>query len=211
MHVSRNGAAAAVLLGLAILVGCKSKPEVEEKSSDQRKLEGPWKVTKVEGGKAGATDGVGLKEGDVVVVEERILSTTSGEPLRLRITLDGDKDPKEITFVEVDEKGKPVQEKKGAEPMTEYRHRGVYKLDGDTLTVTLAPVNTSPRPKEVGSTEKGNVTLTLTKTAKPKPGANQEKKPEEPKKDKDKKDKDKKTEEPKKEEKKSVPSDFGEK
>src|SRR5262245_7594501 len=145
MRVTRSGATMVVLFGLAILVGCKTTTEPETERSDLKKLDGTWKVTaRAENEKASAADKsttLPLMEGDVVVVEDAILTTKSGAPLRLKMTVESDKDVKEITFVEVDEKGKPVQNKKDAAPMTEYRHRGVYKLDGDTLKLTLAPVN----------------------------------------------------------------------
>jgi len=201
-----------VLFSLAILVGCKTATEIEPERSDLKKLHGTWKVTaRAENEKASAADKsttLPLMEGDVVVVEDAILTTKSGAPLRLKVTMENGKEAKEATLVEVDEKGKTVQNKQGAEPMTEYRHRGVYKLDGDTLTLTLAPVNVRERPKSVGAKDRGLVSLTLKKTkSDARPIVT-------PTGDKSKED-DKKKEEPKKEDDKSKkgppPSEFGEK
>jgi uncharacterized protein (TIGR03067 family) len=207
MRTLRGGASVAVLLGLAALIGCKSTEPISVSGEDDKKLDGTWQVVgRTEGEKDTArSKPLPLEEGAVVVITNGVLTTKSGG-LRLKVSLP---EGKHVDLVEVDEKNKPVQSKKDAEPMTEYRYKGLYKLEGDTLTITLAGENVKDRPAEVGSKGKGQATLVLKKTD----GKALEKRADEKLKKDDKTEEKKEEEKNKKDKDKKEPpkSDFGEK
>src|SRR5262249_14175792 len=131
------------------------EPKKEEVSKGKdESLDGEWKVTGAEGDTARTEKalGVPLKPGGVVACKDRIISLKWSKYHLKIVEIDAGKAVKEVTFVEVDEHGKPVE--------PERRLLGVYKIDGDVLTITLAPVNSKQRPAAVGAHEQGNLSVT---------------------------------------------------
>jgi uncharacterized protein (TIGR03067 family) len=182
MRIWRSGIFWLAALGLVALVGCKSAEQREADKAEQEKLQGTWAFSsKAEGEKDDEADDVPGDEkkedqGTTYEIEKDVLTYRfNGEPYRWqRITIDASKDPKQIELLEVDDKGTRITTqsskrttKKGktktTTTTTEYRQLGVYKLDGDTLTLTLGGLNVKTRPTEVGGKTKGSYTLVLKK------------------------------------------------
>jgi uncharacterized protein (TIGR03067 family) len=209
MRILRSGAFWVAAVGLVMLAGCKSAEQKEADKAEIDKLQGTWRVSSATEGDKGEDDEEGAKAGgagDVYIIDKDLMThKVGGQAVEWeRITVDASKDPKTIDLLVVNEDGsrfttkstKPGsgKKKKPTTTTTDYRRLGVYKLDGDTLTVTLSSTNGKTRPASVD--EKRFSTLTLKKVKDGKEDAKGDKKDKEDKKD-EKKDKDEKKEDKK--------------
>lgn len=147
----------AALFGLT-MTGCKSPEEAAADKKlleeEQSKLQGKWKIFSRDG--ESDPDGEEDKEkgdkGLVITIDKDVLSYAyDGEvSSRRKMTLRPSKDPKEVDFVYVDEKGKEITttsrskvasgKKKGKvkETKSSIKEQAVYKIDGDKLTLCIA-------------------------------------------------------------------------
>ncbi len=114
------------ILGVLLLAAAATAQQKDSVKKELARLEGTWKYVKVE-----APDKIAETIGKASVVEFRgnktihtiTLSTGKKEVTRATITIDPEKKPKTIDVTPLDgpQKGKTFQ--------------GIYKLDGDTLTI----------------------------------------------------------------------------
>jgi uncharacterized protein (TIGR03067 family) len=132
----RLGAVLAVLaLGLLVAAD-KAKDDAKD---DQKAIQGTWTAVSVEQG--------GEKQPEDKVKDARITFEAGGKASlkhgdkekQLTYELDATKDPKQITV-------------KGEDGKTQ---RGIYKIDGDTLTICMGEEDSNERPTEF-STKAGS-------------------------------------------------------
>jgi uncharacterized protein (TIGR03067 family) len=125
------------LTAIALAVGGLGAQD--DKKGDKDKLQGEWTLVKLERPgekKSGAI----IKNSKLVVKGEEWLATFNGKEVKWTVKLDAAKSPKEIDFTQ---------------DGTTFRTLGIYKLDGDTLTVCRAanragnPSGGGERPKEL--------------------------------------------------------------
>src|SRR5262249_41908963 len=115
------------------------KPKEDPNKQDRVALEGTWKVEKAEEGGEAAKDLVGATfsfKGDKVTV------TIDKDTLEFPFSLNADKKPKQINFLEMGGAGDgaPAQ--------------GIYELTGDTLKLCVADAELKERPTEFKSAKK---------------------------------------------------------
>lgn len=166
----------AALFGLT-LVGCKSAEETAaEKKAVQEELDqlqGKWRIAS----RGGEVDPEGEDDKDrdkglVITIDKDIMTYAYdgvADSYR-RMTIRPNKDPKEVDFVYVDDKGKEITttkstRKKGKTKTTKtsIKEQAVYKLEGDKLTLNIAWGDKS-RPTDFTSPPGSNrYTLTLQK------------------------------------------------
>lgn len=128
----------------------------QDAASDAKKLEGAWEPVAV------TADGKKLAEADVAksgmrltIDDHRYRVTVQGKLTEGgTFKLDPAKTPRalDLTITEGDDKGK--------------MQLGIYKFDGDALTVALPPTGSKSRPKAFESTAENQVELTTFKRAK---------------------------------------------
>src|SRR5262245_8919326 len=126
--MSRIGLLIASCLLLAAQDPCPEPPDATK--ADLKKLQGTWKVEKLESGGKAQTDKVGIR----MIVKDDML--TIKEDKRDEVTtfkLNGKKKPKEIDIA-------PKNGPKMGVP-------GIYKLDRDTLSICFVKGGDGPRPK----------------------------------------------------------------
>jgi uncharacterized protein (TIGR03067 family) len=148
-------AAAAVFgLGLA-LTGCKSKEQKEAEKAAQKaeleKLKGKWQVASREGDDDGE-EGEKTDPSDYYVIDgdmmKYVFKDRDGKEhviYRQKINIITDKDPKQIDLTLSDENGNPLKVETGKKGVFTGRKKtakaktvGIYKIDGDKLTMCLS-------------------------------------------------------------------------
>lgn len=146
--------------GLLALAGCKQE-KVESKE-----LDGTWQIKRVDESEKGAASrsySFRSRVGSLWRIEIGGLTVLPGNSFmgkrftpataaKNRIAVDDRKNPKHIDL-------RWEEEDQGG--ISTSHQLGVYKLDGDTLTVTLAPVDSTARPETVGVSGTGFYTLTF--------------------------------------------------
>lgn len=160
------------LCGLAVVAfalampGCKSAEEVakekEAAEKDQKAMAGKWKLTRAGDGD-GDGDGEGeIKTGEVITIDGNVMKRPGNYLPRQKMTLHATKDPKQIEMVAVKEDGSAEQReytvwvsqgknkpKKPQKRTGTYKRNGLYKIEGDTLTICLG--YDDKRPSELSS------------------------------------------------------------
>jgi uncharacterized protein (TIGR03067 family) len=223
MRILRNAALMLALVGLAVLTGCQSSEqrEADKKAmaEEMKKFEGKWRLASREGD-TGPDDvddedkpkKVDDEKGLVYEVEDGVLIEKFNNEVysRKKMTLHPKSDPKRIDLVRVDEKNKPITytvskkrtgKKKGTTTTKkEYKEVGVYKIEGDKLTLAMS-WNEKDRP--TGFTRvPGGYVMTLTRSGGAKGDTDKDKEKKEDKDKEKKEDKDKNKKEDKDKEKK---------
>ena len=126
----------------------------QDKKDDKKpaKLDGKYLITAMEfGGEkipADFLEKAPEAERTIVIKGDQIIATKGGKEDPATIKLDASKTPAHITFTS----------KKDGKEETIY---GIYKLDGDTLTICAVEGKEADRPKEF-KTEKGSMAMMLT-------------------------------------------------
>jgi uncharacterized protein (TIGR03067 family) len=121
----------ALLIGLAVTVAA---PAAKEKKKDPPSIVGSWKLEKMEFG------GMAMPVGDLgelsltFAPDGAFIARKGGQekPETGRYTHDAKKSPAEIDVTET---------RGGAKDMTV---RGIYKIDGETLTICMSPMGERP-------------------------------------------------------------------
>lgn len=143
----------AVLVAALTITSCKPKEQVEAEraalKAEQDQLQGKWKFVSRSGDESEDEDAPEptsfyVIEGDVM----KLVYTRDGKEeavMRQKLTLVPDKNPKQIDLVYVDEAGKPItttdKVKSGGKTKTKkttFKDVGVYKLEGDKLTLCIS-------------------------------------------------------------------------
>jgi uncharacterized protein (TIGR03067 family) len=117
------------------------KPKEDKNKKDKDALQGSWKVDKAEEDGKPVEE---LKGAKFTFKDDRVtvsFDNKESEPVELRMTLDANKTPRQIDFLDV--KG----DSKEAAP-------GIYDLTGDTLKLCVAEPTLKKRPTEFKSAEK---------------------------------------------------------
>jgi RNA polymerase sigma factor (sigma-70 family) len=123
------GLAAAVLAvgGVGVAVGYRQAVAAEEKKSDKEKLQGEWKITSamMDGAEHAQKDQI---IGVIMTFKDDKLTFTGpmNAAFKAEFTLDPSKDPRQADFTMLET---PREDEKGKVS------RGIYKLDGDKLTL----------------------------------------------------------------------------
>lgn len=129
----------ALTLGLLLTlfgVGSAADPVPDTPAKDGKdKLQGEWAVTSMElrGKELSAEE---RKQWKLVVKDNEWQQTFKGDGLKMTFKVDSSKSPKEIDFQYTTPEGK------------EWTLQGIYKLDGNTLTVCKRTEDGEDRPKE---------------------------------------------------------------
>ena len=129
---------------VALLLVAADQPAKDAAKEDRDKLQGEWVMVSVElPPKVRKPDEEQIKRSGLVVKDDTWQMITNGkEASKMPFTIDPTKDPKEIDFkVKI---GEGVKVKGG----NEFTLKGIYKLDGDTLTLCRTVLGTDDRPKE---------------------------------------------------------------
>ncbi|HEY7311645.1 MAG TPA: sigma-70 family RNA polymerase sigma factor [Gemmataceae bacterium] len=160
MFATKMKTMAALLLALAVLVGGAGAfdyhtlaREADAKKSDKEKIQGEWKVesAKVNGEESQGAEGDRIKGATWTIAAEKITVTFNGEDRVATYKLDPAAKPKAIDV---------MTEKEGT-------FKGIYKLEGDTLTIcaTLGQED-GERPTEFVSKEGSSTMLFVLKRKK---------------------------------------------
>lgn len=114
--------------------GCCTSASVTDDKSDQEKMQGKWKIVRCEFS--------GTDVSSIVGVEDTITDARWSRPKRrtaeYQLKFDTSKDPKSVDLT--------------AERLGNQSLKGIYKLEGDTLTICYAYAPDSPRPTEFKTT-----------------------------------------------------------
>jgi len=157
-------ATAAGLVGFSAATGQPPPPKAKTADGDLVRLQGEWSVTKVElpGGEAPPDEL--LKSMKVTVRENRVTAEFTGKSAGKEeagyalLMLDSTKTPRHVDVIPADAKGQPRRgaifraSKDGKGEVTridtgpEPTILGLYRLDGDALTVCVPVGDRSPRP-----------------------------------------------------------------
>ena len=148
----------ALIAFVGFAAGCGKKPDGTPSggSDDKAAVQGEWAVLKVDTGeKDGAFIEEMMKEATITVKDNLI---TAGQPKGMggkdeqsgyaTFTMDSSKSPKEIQFTKADANGAPKPSKKEGRSETV---RGIYKLEGGTITIAIAMSEKQARPTEFKS------------------------------------------------------------
>jgi uncharacterized protein (TIGR03067 family) len=123
----------ALLFGLAVTVAA---PAAKEKKTEPPSIVGSWTVEKVEfGGMALPVGAAGFGELSLTFAADGAFISRKGgqeKPETGRYAHDAKKSPAEIDITET---------RGGAKDMTV---RGIYKIDGETLTICMSPMGERP-------------------------------------------------------------------
>ncbi len=157
-------AAAAGLVGFSAATG-QPPDKAKKTDSDLVRLQGEWVVTKVEVPRGEGPPDELLTSLKITVRENRVTAEFIGklagkeESVHALLVLDSTKTPRHVDVIPADAKGQPrrMQSRstgKGkANTVTDHGPHppmvGVYKLDGDTLTVCVEAGEGQPRPTEL--------------------------------------------------------------
>jgi RNA polymerase sigma factor (sigma-70 family) len=148
------GLAAAVLAvaGVGAAVGYRQAVAAEEKKPDKDKLQGEWKVTSVKIGGREPDDKDHILKSPWVFKGDKL----TFEPFEAEFKLDPSKDPRQID----------VTIQKGPDAEKGMTALGIYKLDGDKLTIHACHPGDGQRPTDFETTGGRNVLVTLERVKK---------------------------------------------
>lgn len=139
-----------LLLGVAIVVGAPAPKETPK--ADPAKIEGEWVVVKyTRGGK----DDEEREKGQTFVIADGKIAVLRGTQRREEVEykLDPKADPPKIDLIP------PAKEKEGTIP-------GIYKLEGDTLTLCFPKGGKEDRPTKFESPAGSRIVVITMKRAK---------------------------------------------
>jgi uncharacterized protein (TIGR03067 family) len=126
------------VLAVAFLLVSTGLGAGDDKKSDTDKLQGEWTVVSME--LRGRVMGEEQRKDSQLIVNgnEWLLRSKKDNKMYLKFsfTVDQAKSPKEVDFKIINPKGK------------EENLKGIYKLDGDTLTLCKRNIDNEDRPKE---------------------------------------------------------------
>jgi uncharacterized protein (TIGR03067 family) len=159
-----------ILIGSLVfvaLVGCqqgaKEPTGSSSTGSDAERIQGEWVFDSV------TDDGKSLPESQmaevrtakaVITADKFTIKQPGRSEIEQAYRIDSSKKPKEIDITET----RRMMKQTGATEV-QYVNKGIYVLDGDTLTI-CSPKDEDPRPAEIGSKAGSGVTLVVFKRAK---------------------------------------------
>jgi uncharacterized protein (TIGR03067 family) len=143
----------ALILVAGLLLGAApdQSADPDDKTSDQKKMEGNWKVTSLvmNGKPAPAKEYERVK---AVIKGSTLTLEGGGKDENVSFTLNPKKNPREIDMTVKGEKKKIP---------------GIYKVDSTTLTLCFSKAGKDPRPKTFDTKDKASYTLIVFKRVKP--------------------------------------------
>jgi RNA polymerase sigma factor (sigma-70 family) len=160
MFVTKMKTLAALLLALAVILGGGGAlayrllaKEADAKKTDKERIQGTWKIdsAKANGEEPQGDEGDRIKGSTWTITDEKITVTFNGEDRVATFKLDPAAKPKTIDV---------MTEKEGT-------FKGIYKLEGDTLTICASVgKGDTERPAEFVSKEGGFTMLLVLKRVK---------------------------------------------
>lgn len=125
-----------VAVVLAVVLPTRSQqPDTNAAQAEAKKLRGYWTMTALEiDGKA--VEEARLQGTTLEIRGDKYIVTTGRKPREVRFVLDPTKNPKEIDLLFPDP------------PNADQVHRGIYRVEEDTLQVCKAQAASQPRPTE---------------------------------------------------------------
>lgn len=162
MFVSKMKTVATLVLTLAAVVGGTGAFAYHflategDKKTDKENILGEWKVdsAKVKGAEPQGEEGENIKNVTVEFTAEKVIVKIKGGDKESSYTLDPTAKPKAIDIVHTRPDG------------SEEKVKGIYKLDGDTLTICASHRGGEERPTEFESKEGSNLLLLFLKRVK---------------------------------------------
>jgi uncharacterized protein (TIGR03067 family) len=137
------------LLACLLIAAADPCPEpTEDGKADLKKMQGTWKVTKLEeGGRAVDASKIGTR---IIVSKDKLTIKDKNRDEVVTFQLNAKKKPREIDLVPLRPNGKP-------DDMVP----GIYKLEKDTLTICFGKGDKAPRPKGFDTKERGVSVLVM--------------------------------------------------
>lgn len=126
-----------VPLVVVLLAGAEQTAK-DDRPQDREKLQGEWAVVSWEG-QGFSLDKDQAKKSKLVISGDEWQPTVDGkEAIKMKVKLDPTKTPKEVDFT--------LREKFGGQ--SDFSMKGIYKIEGDTLTVCRTMRPEFDRPME---------------------------------------------------------------
>jgi uncharacterized protein (TIGR03067 family) len=137
----------------------EAEKKIEIESKERQLLQGKWRpISAVADGQKAPME---MLEGGLVTFEgDQMISQVEDEVTEIcRITLNPMESPKAIDLAVLDENGTLLELKDSKNQSIPWIRKGIYTIDGDTLTVCTPAVLEVPRPTQFDALEGTGLTV----------------------------------------------------